>query len=87
MARTRTENIAYAKSQSISADGCFAISFFRPSTAAAVQVEGIAIEAGQTLSIKQNVGDEDHSTYQITFDNNQDATNTLYVIRVMPIRN
>ena len=86
MAKTRTENIAYAKSQSISADGCFAISFFRPSAAAAVQVEGIDIEAGQTFSIKQNVGDEDHSTYQISFANNQDATNSLYVIRVMPIR-
>lgn len=85
MAKTRTENIAYAKSQPISADGCFAISFFRPSTAPAVQVEGISIEAGQTLSIKQNVGDEDHSTYQITFANNQDNTNLLHVIKVMPI--
>lgn len=86
MAKTRTENIAYSKSQYISADGCYAISFFRPSSAAAVQVEGIDIEAGQTLSIKQNVGDEDNSTYQISFANNQDATNLLHVIKITPIR-
>ena len=86
MARTRTENIAYGKSQQVTADGCFAISFFRPSSAPAVQVEGIQIEAGQTLSIKQNVGDEDHSSYQITFANNQDNDNLLHVIKVTPIK-
>jgi hypothetical protein len=86
MAKTRTENIAYGKSQNIEADGCYAISFFRPTTAAAVQVEGIDIEAGQTLSIKQNVGDEDNSSYQITFANNQDATNLLHVLKVTPIK-
>jgi hypothetical protein len=85
MARTRLENIAYGKSQQIAAEGCFAISFFRPSSAPAVQVEGIDIEAGQTLSIKQNVGDEDWSTYQLTFADNQDNTNLLHVIKVMPI--
>jgi hypothetical protein len=85
MARTRIENIAYGKSQQIAAEGCYAISFFRPSSAPAVQVEGIDIEAGQTLSIKQNVGDEDWSTYQLTFANNQDNTNLLHVIKVMPI--
>lgn len=86
MAKTRTENIAYGKSQNIEADGCYAISFFRPTTAPAVQVEGIDIEAGQTLSIKQNVGDEDHSSYQLTFANNQDATNLLHVIKITQIK-
>jgi hypothetical protein len=85
MARTRLENIAYGKSQQVAAEGCYAISFFRPSSAPAVQVEGIDIEAGQTLSIKQNVGDEDWSTYQLTFADNQDNTNLLHVIKVMPI--
>jgi hypothetical protein len=85
MAKTRLENIAYGKSQQIAAEGCYAISFFRPTTAPAVQVEGIDIEAGQTLSIKQNVGDEDHSVYQLTFADNQDNTNLLHVIKVMPI--
>jgi hypothetical protein len=37
------------------------------------------------LSIKQNVGDEDNSTYQISFANNQDATNLLHVIKITPI--
>ena len=86
MAKTRTENIAYGKSQNIEADGCYAISFFRPSSAPAVQVEGIQIEAGQTLSIKQNVGDEDHSSYQITFADNQDNDNLLHVIKITPIK-
>ena len=86
MAKTRTENIAYSKSQYISADGCYAISFFRPSSAAAVQGEGIDIAAGQTLSIKKNVGDEDNNTYQISFANNQDATNLLHVIKITPIK-
>lgn len=85
MAKTRTVNTSYEKSQQIQAEGCFAISFFRPSAAAAVKVEGIPIEAGQTLSIKQNVGDEDYSTYMIQFDNNQDATNTLFVIKISQI--
>ena len=87
MARTITENLYYGKSQQIAAEGCFAITFFRPSTSNPVQVNGFPLEAGQSYSIKQNVGDEDWSTYQITFDNNQDATNALYVIKVMPIRN
>ena len=86
MAKTRTENIAYGKSQNIEADGCYAISFFRPTTAAAVQVEGIDIEAGQTLSIKQNVGDEDHSSYQLTFADNTDGTNLLHVIKITAIK-
>ena len=86
MAKTRTENIAYGKSQYISANGCIAISFFRPSSAPAVSVEGIDIEAGQTLSIKQNVGDEDWSSYELRFANNQDNANLLHVIKIMPIR-
>jgi len=85
MAKTRTENIAYSKSQYISADGCYAISFFRPSSAAAVQVEGIDIEAGQTLSIKQNVGDEDWSTYELVFYSGT-ATNEMHVTKIMPIK-
>jgi hypothetical protein len=86
MARTTTENIYYGRSQQITADGCFAISFFRPSTSNPVNVAGIPLEAGQTLSIKQNVGDEDNSSYQITFANNQDATNLLHVLKVTPIK-
>ena len=85
MARTITENLYYGKSQQITADGCFAISFFRPSTSNPVQINGIPLEAGQTLSIKQNVGDEDWSVYEIVFYTGTD-TNEMYVTKIMPIR-
>lgn len=85
MARTITENLYYGKSQQITADGCFAISFFRPSTSNPVQVNGIPLEAGQTLSIKQNVGDEDWSVYEIVFYTGT-STNEMYVTKIMPIR-
>ncbi len=84
MARTRTENLYYGKSQQIEADGCFAISFFRPSTSNPVQVNGIPLEAGQTLSIKQNVGDEDWSIYEVVFYSGT-ATNEIHVTKIMPI--
>jgi hypothetical protein len=84
MARTTTENIYYGKSQQITADGCYAISFFRPSTSNPVNVAGIPLEAGQTLSIKQNVGDEDYSTYEIVFGTGA-FTNEMYVTKIMPL--
>ena len=84
MARTITENIFYGRSQQIVADGCFAIAFFRPSTSNPVNVDGIPLEAGQTLSIKQNVGDEDWSAYEIVFGSGT-ATNELYVTKIMPL--
>lgn len=85
MARTITENLYYGKSQQIAAEGCYAISFFRPSTSNPVQINGIPLEAGQTLSIKQNVGDEDWSVYEIVFYTGTD-TNEMYVTKIMPIR-
>jgi hypothetical protein len=42
------------------------------------------LEAGQTLSIKQNVGDEDWSAYEIVFGTGT-ATNELYVTKIMPL--
>jgi len=83
MARTTTENIYYGRSQQITADGCYAISFFRPSTSNPVNVAGIPLEAGQTLSIKQNVGDEDRSTYDIVFYSGA-GSNDLTIIKIMP---
>ena len=85
MARTITENLYYGKSQQIAAEGCYAISFFRPSTSNPVQINGIPLEAGQTLSIKQNVGDEDWSVYEIVFYSGA-STNEMYVTKIMPIR-
>ncbi len=67
MARTKTEIKQYGKSQSIEGGGCYGISFFRPTTSNPVSVDGFSLETGQTLSIQQNVGDQDFSNYQITF--------------------
>jgi len=82
--RTTTESLYYGKSQVIFADGCYAISFFRPTTSNPVFVNGIPIEAGQTLSINQNVGDTDHSRYDIVFYTGPD-TNELFVTKIMPL--
>lgn len=84
MARTTTESMYFGRSQQINADGCYAISFFRPSTSNDVTVNDIPLEAGQTLSIKQNVGDEDYSTYDIVFRSSA-STNEMYVTRIMPL--
>jgi hypothetical protein len=47
---------------------CIAIAFFRPSSATAdVSINGLPLEAGQTLYIEQNVGDIDRTQYQIKF--------------------
>jgi hypothetical protein len=83
--RTRLETQFIGKPFQIQAEGCYAISFFRPSTSNPVSVNGIALEAGQTLSIKQNVGDEDWTTYEIVFYTGT-SDNEMYVSRVMPIR-
>lgn len=85
MARTITENLYYGKSQQIAAEGCFAITFFRPSTSNPVQVNGFPLEAGQSYSIKQNVGDEDWSTYEIVFYSGT-STNEIYVTKIMPLK-
>ena len=84
MARTRTEILSYGKSQQIEADGCYSISFYRPLTGSnPVNVNGLNLEAGQTLSINQNVGDEDWSTYDITFSAGA-GSNMIDVVKIMP---
>jgi len=83
--KTRVETQFIGRATQVMAEGCFAISFFRPSTSNPVSVNGIALEAGQTLSVKQNVGDEDHTTYEIVFYTGA-ASNELYVSRVNPFR-
>ena len=85
MARTSTESLFQGNSQPFSADGCYAISFFRPTTSNPVSVEGIPLEAGQTLSIKQNVGDEDWSEYDVVFYTGVN-TNELYITRILPLK-
>jgi len=83
--RTTTESLYVGKSQVITADGCYAIAFFRPTTSNPVLVNGIPVEAGQTLSISQNVGDEDFSRYDVVFQSGA-ATNELYISKIMPLR-
>jgi hypothetical protein len=83
--RTTTESLFYAKPQVVEGGGCYAIAFFRPSTSNPVSVNGVPIEAGQTLSIEQNVGDEDWSRYDVVFYSGA-ATNELYVLRTVVLK-
>jgi hypothetical protein len=81
--RTTTQTNFYGKSTSIESF-CYAISFTRPSTGTSeVQVNGIPLAAGQTLSISQNVGDIDNSRYEIRFDDL--GLNELWVVRIIPL--
>ena len=64
---------------------CVSIAFFRPTTGSnAVWINGIPIEAGQTLSISQNVGDIDKTQYEVKFTAGAGA-NELYVLRTLII--
>lgn len=85
--KTYTDSQWLGKSQVIEANGCFAISFFRPTLGSTnVWVSGVPIEAGNTLCISQNVGDADHSLYDIVFESGGEITEpNLYVIKLMPI--
>lgn len=84
MARTRTEVLSYAKPQQVEADGCFAITFIRPTGSNPVMVNGYSLSEGQALQIQQNVGDTDHTTYDIVFDNTTPNLNDLTIIKIMP---
>ena len=83
MARTRTEVLFYAKPQTIEAEGCYSISFYRPTGSNPVNVSGFDLEEGQSLAIQQNVGDEDYSTYDIVFYTGT-GTNAIQVVKIMP---
>jgi len=83
MSRTTTQTNFYGRSTSIDSY-CLAISFTRPSTGTSeVQINGLPLALGQTLSISQNVGDIDNSRYEIRFDNA--GLNELWVVRVLPL--
>jgi hypothetical protein len=83
MSRTTTQTNFYGRSTSIESY-CLAISFTRPSTGTSeVQINGLPLAVGQTLSISQNVGDIDNSRYEIRFDNA--GLNELWVVRVLPL--
>lgn len=84
MAKTRTEVLSYARPQIIEADGCFAITFIRPTGKNPVMVNGYALADGQALQIQQNVGDTDHSNYDVVFTNTTAGLNDLTIIKIMP---
>jgi len=71
------------QTKSITSD-CFSIAFFRPSTSNPVSINGLPLEAGQTLSIEQSVGQIDRSHYDIVFGAGAD-TNELHIIRIIPM--
>jgi hypothetical protein len=82
--KTSTQTNFYGLTTSIESY-CLSIAFFRPNNANAdVQVNGIPIAAGQTLSINQNVGDLDTSRYEIVFTTGANP-NELFVIKVLPV--
>jgi len=90
MADTKTITTFAGKAPLFDAGGAFAVSFYRPNTnpyssAASnpVTVDGIPIESGSSLNIRQNVGDRDFSQYDIVFPGGA-GDNMLYVIRIMP---
>jgi uncharacterized protein YfaP (DUF2135 family) len=83
MARTRTEVLSYAKPQQVEADGCFAITFIRPTGSNPVMVNGYLLADGQSLQIQQNVGDTDQSTYDVVFYSGA-GSNDLTIIKIMP---
>lgn len=90
MAKTRTITTFTGHAQQFWAEGAFAVSFYRPATnpysgAASnpVTVDGIPIEAGSSLNIRQNFDDQDYSQYDIVFAPGA-GENMLYVIRIMP---
>ena len=83
MAKTRTEVLSYARPQQVEADGCYAITFIRPTGANPVMVNGYLLADGQSLQIQQNVGDEDMSTYDVVFYSGAGA-NDLTGIKIMP---
>ena len=87
----KTQTIAYSVNETslVQAQGCNAISFYRPTTnpetsAASnnVKVNSIPIEAGSTLSIKQNVGDQDFTQYDVVFLAGA-GEDILYVIQIV----
>ena len=90
MADTKTITTFTGNPQEFYADGAFAVSFYRPNTnpysgatSNPVTVDGIPVESGSSLNIRQNVGDQDYSNYQIVFPGGA-GENMLYVIRIMP---
>jgi hypothetical protein len=80
--QTETTTLYVGKNQPLESY-CISIAFFRPTTSNNVSVNGVPIEAGQTLTISQNEGDLDTTKYNVVFTSSA-STNELYVIKILP---
>lgn len=82
--KTNTINFFVGANTMVTSD-CIAIAFYRPTTGTNdVSVNGVPIEAGNTMSISQNVGDLDVSIYDVKFTSSA-SDNKLFVIRTLLI--
>jgi hypothetical protein len=80
--KTNTTNF-FVGEETMVTSNCIAIAFYRPTTNSNdVSVNGIPIEAGNTLSISQNVGDLDVSIYEVKFTSSA-SQNKLFVLRTL----
>lgn len=84
--KTVSQSIYVGKSQYFDAQGCLAISFFRPSNTNNVRIDGVPVAAGTSFNINQNVGDADFSSYNIVFESGALA-NELYITQIFPLNN
>lgn len=82
--KTNTVTEFVGKAKMVTSD-CVSIAFFRPTTNTNdVRVNGVPLEAGQTFTIDQKVGNLDITQYQVDFtDLGAPNTNELYVIRTL----
>lgn len=79
---TNTTTFFVGKNTMVTSD-CIAIAFFRPTASSNdVMVNGVPIEAGQTLAVSQVDGNIDRTQYEVVFTNIGN-TNELYVIRTL----
>lgn len=82
--KTNTVTQFVGENAMITAD-CIAIAFFRPTSGTnPVWVNGIPLEAGQSMSISQTTGDIDKTQYQISFGTGA-GSNECYVLRTLII--
>lgn len=84
--KTNTTTFFVGANTMVTAD-CVGIAFFRPSGSNQdVRVNGIPIEAGQTFTVSQQVGNIDVTQYEVSFTPHGSHPAELYVIRQLLVR-
>ena len=82
--KTNTTNFFVGEDTMVTSN-CIAIAFYRPTlNSNDVSVNGVPIEAGNTLAISQNVGDLDVSIYEVKFTSSA-SQDRLFVLRTLLI--